>query len=98
MAASAIHKIKHEAHGRDANKARGKAECFIGHLGRSPSALFYVWQELVHALTVLKVLPINAFKKLPKFNIHAVIHFSMPRKTTSDDFLHKRFSEKAYFG
>ena len=30
MAASAIRKVKHEAHGQDANKARGKAECFIG--------------------------------------------------------------------
>ena len=31
MAVSAIRKIKHEACGRDANKARGEAECFIGH-------------------------------------------------------------------
>ena len=29
MAASAIHKIKHKVCGRDANKAQGKAECFI---------------------------------------------------------------------
>ena len=33
MAVSAIHKIKHEERGRDANKARGEAECFIGHQG-----------------------------------------------------------------
>ena len=30
MAVSAIHKVKHEVHGWDANKAWGKAECFIG--------------------------------------------------------------------
>ena len=30
MVASAMHKIKHKVHGRDANKALGKAECFIG--------------------------------------------------------------------
>ena len=30
MAMSVVHKIKHEAHGRDANKAQSKAECFIG--------------------------------------------------------------------
>ena len=30
MGASAIRKIKHKAHGQDANKARGKAKCFIG--------------------------------------------------------------------
>ena len=30
MAASAIHKIKHKAHGQDANKTHGKAECSIG--------------------------------------------------------------------
>ena len=30
MATSAIHKIKHKVHGRDANKAQGKAKCFIG--------------------------------------------------------------------
>ena len=30
MAASAICKVKHEACSQDANKARGKAECFIG--------------------------------------------------------------------
>lgn len=30
MAVSAIHKIKHEAYGRDLNKARDKANCFIG--------------------------------------------------------------------
>ena len=29
IAASALREIKHEARGRDANKARGKAECFI---------------------------------------------------------------------
>ena len=68
MAASAICKIKYEAHGQDANK-----------------------------VTVLKDLPINALKKLTQFNIHAVIHVFMPSKTTFDDFLHKRFSEKAYF-
>ena len=37
MAASTIRKIKHEARGRDANKAQGKAECDAGVL----SALFY---------------------------------------------------------
>ena len=42
MAASTIHEIKHEAHCRDANKARGEAECFIGHRGSTPSALFHV--------------------------------------------------------
>ena len=42
MAASAIREIKHKARCRDANKARGKAECFIGHQGSIPSALFYV--------------------------------------------------------
>ena len=36
MATSAICKIKHEAHGRDANKAQGEAECFIGHRGSMP--------------------------------------------------------------
>ena len=30
MAVSAICKVKHEAHGQDANKARGKVKCFIG--------------------------------------------------------------------
>ena len=30
MAVSTIRKIKHEACTQDANKARGKAECFIG--------------------------------------------------------------------
>ena len=30
MATSAIHEIKHKVCGRDANKARGEAECFIG--------------------------------------------------------------------
>ena len=42
MAMSAIHKIKHEARCRDANKAQGEAECFIGHRGSASSALFYV--------------------------------------------------------
>ena len=62
-----------------------------------PRALFYV-QELGHALTVLKDLPINTLKKLTKFNIHTVIHFSLPSKMTTGDFLCKCFSEKAYFG
>ena len=53
MAVSAIHKIKHEACCQDANKAQGEAECFIGHQGSTPSTLFYVKQELGHALTVL---------------------------------------------
>ena len=30
MAIRAIRKIKHEARGQDANKAQGKAKCFIG--------------------------------------------------------------------
>ena len=42
MAASAIHKIKHEPCCQDANKAQGEAECFIGHQGSTPSTLFYV--------------------------------------------------------
>ena len=42
MAARTIRKIKHEASGQDANKARGEAECFIGHRDSAPSALFYV--------------------------------------------------------
>ena len=65
MAASAICKIKHEVRGRDAYKAQGEAECFIGHQGSTPSALFCIQQELVHALTVLKDLPINAIKNSP---------------------------------
>ena len=67
MATSAICKIKHEAHCQDANKARGEVECFIGHRGSAPSALFYVSQELDYALTVLKDLPINALKKIHPF-------------------------------
>ena len=39
MAASVIRKIKYKAHGRDANKAQGKAECYQGS---APSALFYI--------------------------------------------------------
>ena len=85
----------HEAHCRDANKAQGEAQCFIGHRGSALSALL---QELDHALTVLKDLPINTLKKLTHFNRRTIIHFSMPSKTTSDNFLHIRFSEKAYFG
>ena len=52
MAASVIHKIQYDACGQDANKAQGKAECFIvieavrqvlyWHRGSVPSALFYV--------------------------------------------------------
>ena len=61
MAVSAmyIHKTKHDGHGQDANKAQGEAECFIG-IEAALSALFYIWQELGHALTVLKNLHVNA--------------------------------------
>ena len=41
MAASAIRKTKHKVRSRDANKARGEAESFIG-IEAVPSALFYV--------------------------------------------------------
>ena len=39
----AMSKIKHEARGQDANKARGEVECFILRIARAR-----------HALTVLK--------------------------------------------
>ena len=43
MAMSAIHKIKHKGCDQDANKARGKAECFIGiDRGSTLSVLFYI--------------------------------------------------------
>ena len=42
MATSAICIIKYEARYRDANKVKGKAECFIGHRGSTLSAFFYV--------------------------------------------------------
>ena len=35
FAASAIREIKHEVRGRDANKARGEAECFISRIARA---------------------------------------------------------------
>ena len=56
MAISAIRKIKHEACGQDVNEARGEAE----YIEAAPSALFYVQQELGHALTVVKNLHMNA--------------------------------------
>ena len=34
--------IKHETYCRDANKAQGEAECFIGRQGNVPTALIYV--------------------------------------------------------
>ena len=40
---SAVHEIKHEAHGQHANKAQGKAECFIC-IKAALSALFDVQQ------------------------------------------------------
>ena len=43
----------------DANKARGKAECFTGIEAEHWVLLFYVQQELDHALIVLKNLLIN---------------------------------------
>ena len=82
--------IKHKASGRDANKARGKAKCFIGHRG---SALMRA-----RARPCFNCFKEFTLKKLTPFNIHAVIHFSMPSKMISDDFLCKHFSEKAYFG
>ena len=43
MATRAISKIKHEAHSRDANKARGEAESFIGiKAACQVRTLFYV--------------------------------------------------------
>ena len=53
MAASAIRKIKYKARCRDANKARGEAECFIGHRGSVPSALIHIARAIGHALSVL---------------------------------------------
>ena len=41
MTASAIRKIKHEERSRNTNKARGKAEYFIG-IKAVPGALFYI--------------------------------------------------------
>ena len=43
MAASAIHKIKHKACSQDANKARGKAKCFIGHQGSARRVLYFMY-------------------------------------------------------
>ena len=50
---SALHEIKHEARGRDSNKARGKAENFIS-IKAVLSALFSIKHEQGNALTILK--------------------------------------------
>ena len=39
---SALRDIKHEARGRDANKARGEAECFISIEAACPCPVLYV--------------------------------------------------------
>ena len=44
MAASAIRQIMHEACDRDANKARGKAECFIGIEAAHP-VLYFMYSK-----------------------------------------------------
>ena len=44
MATSAIHKIKHEAHGRDASKAQGEAECFIG-IEAAHNVLYFMYDK-----------------------------------------------------
>ena len=61
---SALREIKYEAHHQDANKAWGKAECFISiEAACQVSALFNVKHEQGNALTILKkfCLDINVF-------------------------------------
>ena len=41
IATSALRNIKHEAHGRDANKARGKAKYFILHKAQARQCFNY---------------------------------------------------------
>ena len=48
---SALHEIKHEARGRDSNKARGKAENFIS-IKAVLSALFSIKHEQGNVLTI----------------------------------------------
>ena len=43
-------------------------------LGRMPNAIFYLWQELGNASTVLKDLPINSLIKLTHISPYGVIY------------------------
>ena len=57
---SAIRKIKHEARGRDGNKARGKAECFITI--KAKRQVFYTLLNHVGDVILSTDVPIKYYK------------------------------------
>ena len=83
MAMNAMHKIKHEACGQDANKAWGKAECFILRIARAKPC-FNCFKELAHERLVEACLVGNINYRSINFILGMMI---------LDDILHKCFSE-----
>ena len=58
-----------------------------------PSALFYVQQELGHAITILKNFHVNTQLKLTCFKYYLSDNFVISSRTILDDILCKHFSE-----